>query len=111
MWSKPTKQDLSQIPPLYSDEEAELKNRIIHAHFFLGGCDWYVIEFDGNDLFFGFAILNDDYQMAEWGYFSLSDLSSLKYAFMEVDFDAHWKKRPAKEVDRIVKARSDYVLP
>ncbi len=111
MWCKPTKANLSQIPALYSDEEAELKDRIIHAHFFIGGSDWYVIEFDGEDLFFGFVILNNDYQMAEWGYFSLSELTSLKVAFMEVDFDVNWKKRPAKEVAEIVKARSDYVLP
>jgi len=39
---------------------------------FTGGCDWYITEFDGDDLFFGFAILNSDYEMAEWGYISFA---------------------------------------
>ena len=28
-------------------------------HFFIGGCDWYITEHDGDDLFWGYAILGD----------------------------------------------------
>ena len=38
-------------------------------HFFLGGCDWYIVEWNLEDqIFFGFAILTNDLEMAEWGY-------------------------------------------
>lgn len=101
MWAKPTEHQLSEIPKLYEQEKIPLQDQIVHGHYFIGGTDWYVTEFDGKDIFFGYAILNGDYFNAEWGYFSFGELKSLKVAFMEVDFDQHWKKRPAKEVDKI----------
>ena len=46
-------------------------------HFFIGGCDWYIAEYDGNNLFYGYAILNGDQQNSEWGYISFSGLKSI----------------------------------
>lgn len=75
-------------------------------HFFIGGCDWYATEYDCEDqLFFGFAILNGDLDMAEWGYFSLKELAEIKSSFVEVDRDLHWTKVQAQEVERICKAQ------
>jgi hypothetical protein len=55
-------------------------------HFFLSGCDWYAVEFDGEDVFFGFVIINNDHQNSEWGYFSLQELAALKVdGWLEVD--------------------------
>ena len=59
MWNKPSKEQLAAIPRLYETEKIGSKNKIIHLHFFIGGCDWYVAEFDGEELFFGYANLND----------------------------------------------------
>jgi hypothetical protein len=61
---------------LYSDEETPLEEKLIYGHFFIGGCDWFIAEWDGGDLFFGYANLGDD-QCAEWGYISFSELKSL----------------------------------
>lgn len=36
-------------------------------HFFIGGSDWYVVEFDGDDTFLGYVVLNGDLECAEWG--------------------------------------------
>ena len=33
----------------------------LYLHFFIGGCDWYVAEYDGDDLFWGYVILNNDH--------------------------------------------------
>jgi hypothetical protein len=75
-------------------------------HFFLGGCDWYACEYDIKDqLFFGFVILNDDYEMAEWGYFSFKELCELKVSFLEVDRDLHFPPTKAKEIEKIKKAQ------
>ena len=76
MWNKPGKEQLAKIPRLYETEKINGKDKIIYLHFFIGGCDWYIAEFDGEDLFFGFAILNDP-QNAEWGYISFQELDEI----------------------------------
>jgi len=107
MWNEPTKERLSKIPKLYETENTPLKDKLIYLHFFIGGSDWFITEHDGDDLFFGFAILNNDHRMAEWGYVSFSELRSRKVnGWLEVDceLEEYWKIRPAKEVDLIRKA-------
>lgn len=105
MWNKPSIKELNELPDFYSTEKTPLKEKMIHMHFFLGGCDWYAAECDSeSQTFFGFAILNNDYDMAEWGYFSLKELCDLKVQFLEVDRDLHFTPRKAKEIERIRKA-------
>ena len=107
MWNKPTDTELSRLPVFYSSEHVPLKEKVIHFHFFLGGCDWYAVEYSPEERnFFGFVILNNDYEMAEWGYFSLEELESIKVKWLEVDRDLHWKLRKAIEVDEIRKAQN-----
>jgi len=103
MWAKPTKRDLERIPKLYSTKDVKTGDKIVHGHFFVASCDWWVTEFDheDGDTFFGFVCLGDQ-QNAEWGYFSLSELKEIKLRGMfEVDFDKHWRKRPVREVSEI----------
>ena len=78
MWNTPSKKRLDKIPRLYEIERISLKDKIIHLHFFIGGCDWYIAEYDGGDIFFGFAILNNDEESAEWGYVCFQELRKLK---------------------------------
>ena len=104
MWNIPSKKRLEKIPKLYETEHILLKKKHIHLHFFIGGCDWYIAEYDGEDLFWGFAILNNDLQMAEWGYISFSELKSIKVDdWLEVDCELEeiWKVRKAAEIDKI----------
>lgn len=54
---------------------------------------------------FGFAILNADYQNAEWGYVSLAELKAINIQGIEVDFDIYWTPCPAGEVVTICKAQ------
>ena len=106
MWNKPSDEELLRVPKFYSSEEVPLKEKMIYMHFFIGGCDWYATEYNPEEkLFFGFAILNQDYEMAEWGYFSLEELSEIKVKWLEVDRDLYWKPRQALEVDQICKAQ------
>jgi hypothetical protein len=103
MWNIPSKKRLQQIPQLYETENIELKNKLIYLHFFIGGCDWYITEYDGDDLFWGYAILNGDDQNAEWGYISFSELKRLKIQFVEIDceLEEHWRIKPASQIDKI----------
>ena len=102
MWNVPTEKQLSKIPKLYETENTPLKDKIIHMHFFVGNCDWYIAEYDGEDLFYGFAILNGWNDSAEWGYICLSELKELKIPpGFEVDRDTFWEKTKASDIEKI----------
>ena len=101
MWNTPTKEKLDHIPRLYETDEIPLAKKIVYLHFFICGCDWYIVEYDGDDLFYGYAILNGDIQNAEWGYVSFDELKSWKLGFVEIDCDLHWIEVPAKQVPLI----------
>ena len=107
MWNTPSKQRLDFIPRLYTTDNIPTKDKLIYLHFFLGGSDWYVCEYDGKDLFWGFVILNGDFSLAEMGYFSFSELKNLRlYGGIEVDCELdHWQIRPAFEVNKICRAK------
>ena len=80
-----------------------LKDKNVFLHFFLGSADWYICEFDGEDLFFGFCILND-LTNAEWGYVSFDELRSIKVSgWLEVDceLEEFWKVKRAIEIEKI----------
>lgn len=109
MWNIPSTERLARIPRLYDyeTEHIPLQDKLIHLHFFIAGCDWYIVEYDGTDIMWGFTILNNDLHLAEWGYISLEELKSIRVAgFMEIDceLEEHWHIRPAIEVDKIRKA-------
>ena len=101
IWNEPTPDDLARIPKLYATEGTPLVEKIIYEHFFIGGCDWYIAEYDGDDLFFGYALLGDP-QNAEWGYISYRELREVKVEpGFEVDRDLHWNPRRAKQIEKI----------
>lgn len=81
-------QELRKIlPALYSQENE--KDPMIQAKFFLPGSrwTWYALEFDGEDLFFGYV----DGDFPELGYFRLSELESVRGLFnLGVERDLHW---------------------
>lgn len=104
MWNEPTKERLSRIPRLYETEHVPLQDKLVHLHFFIAGSDWFICEYDGTDLMWGFCILNQDLEMAEWGYVSFSELKSLRIqGWLEVDCETEesWEVRRAAEIDLI----------
>lgn len=62
-----------RIPPLYATEHED--DPIVYVKFFTPWTSWtwYVIEFDGNDIFFGWVEGHEQ----ELGYFSLSELEQI----------------------------------
>ena len=102
MWNEPTKEQLGKIPRLYETEKVPLKEKLIHLHFFIGECDWYISEFDGEDLFWGYAILNSDFEMSEWGYMSFDELKSIKIPpGFEIDCERDWEVKKTREIEKI----------
>lgn len=101
MWNTPALNQLNEIPRLYETEETALADKLVFLHFFIGGSDWYITEYDGEDIFFGYAILNGDLINAEWGYISFQELQGIKVGFVEIDCDLHWKVTPVRNVPLI----------
>ena len=103
MWNTPSKERLARIPGLYETEKVPLQEKYIYLHFFIGGCDWYAVEFDGQDIFWGYVVLNDDFQMAEWGYFSFKELREIRIHGIEIDceLEEYFPVRKASGIDRI----------
>ena len=93
-----TKDLRRKLPPLYSTEKCA--DPIVYAKLFTpdSGWTWYVLEFDGEDLFFGFVIGLD----SELGYFSLSELESVRGPLgLAVERDLYFKPRLLSEVKAI----------
>ena len=115
MINEPLADVLMALPRFYKTEDVDLDNKIIHMHFFIGNCNWYVAEYDGENLFFGYVNLDDPIN-AEWGYFSLTELRELcvgvtlqleaegeSTAFEighEIEWDQHWQ--PVRFIDLMV---------
>jgi len=112
MWNVPTKERLAKIPKLYETEEVSLKDKVIHLHFFIAGSDWYIAEYDGHDLFWGYAILNNDFQMAEWGYISFKEMREISINGIEIDceLEDYFPVRKASEIDKLCKG-NDWHFP
>lgn len=94
MLNEPSIKELDKLPKLYETEDVPLEEKLIHLRFFLGESSWYVAEYDGEDLFFGYVVLNGDTYNSEWGYFRLSELRELVllrvYGSLQVDTDLSW---------------------
>lgn len=80
------------IPGLY--ETDDLPRHPLSLHYFAGGCDWYIAEWDrAEDIFFGYAILNNDLENSEWGYASRPEIISLeipeRFLMINLDLRCH----------------------
>lgn len=88
----------SEIPPLYSTEHDD--DPVVHAKLFTpwSGWTWYVTEFDGEDLCFGWVVG----QTAELGYFRLSELESVRGpGGVRVERETHFSRKRLHEVRRL----------
>lgn len=102
MWNEPTQEQLAKLPRLYETEDVSLSDTPIYLHFFIGGCDWYISEYDGEDLFFGYAILNNDFENGEWGYISFEELKAIRIPpGFEIDCEVFDPPLKASEIKKI----------
>lgn len=94
-----TKEIRSRLPALYKQDG--LGNQaIVHCKFFtpFSSFTWYVMEFDGNDTFFGFVV-SDMCPEGELGYFSLRELMAQRFGPVPaVERDLHFTPRTLGEV-------------
>lgn len=101
MWNVPSQSRLDKIPRLYKTEHIPLQDKLIYLHFFIGSSDWYVAEYDGDDTFFGYVILNSDLECAEWGYFSFSELKAIRvqgWCKVDCELEECWDIRQFRDI-------------
>lgn len=81
-----TKEILKTLPALYSNENNP--DPMVRVKFFhpVSNWTWYATEYDGKDLFFGLV----DGHEKELGYFSLSELESVKVRGLGIERDMYF---------------------
>lgn len=93
------------VPELYATEPTATRDKVVYLHYFVGGCDWWLVEYDKTEaLGFGYACLGDR-AGAEWGLVSLVELEAVEVpltgAFdglsIVVERDLHWQPKTAAE--------------
>ncbi|MGZ3493351.1 MAG: DUF2958 domain-containing protein [Thermodesulfobacteriota bacterium] len=68
---------------------------------FIGDCDWFISEYDGEDLFFGYAVIGNP-EFAEWGYISFAELKQIRVPpGIEVDCELFDPPLKASEIEEI----------
>ena len=119
MQNKPSASVLAELPRLYSTDDTEVDDKIIHAHFYIGTSHWYVAEYDPDErIFFGFAILAGDRMNAEWGYIPYDEMIAIRIDAttqltvvaegdtqtgviripVEVEYDEYWTPKPFRNI-------------
>jgi hypothetical protein len=73
---------ISAIPKIGGTDS--MKEHPAKLHYFCGGTDIFICEYDGKDKMFGFNILNGDYEMAEFGYTSLSQIRRISILNLDI---------------------------
>lgn len=98
---KNIEEQVKALPKLYGTEGIKSEDKIAQLHYFYGGSDWFINEgsMDGDDedaqfLFFGYAILNGDTQMSEYGYIPRDELVNRG----KVELDFFWEPETMNQV-------------
>ena len=91
-----TKAIIAKLPALYSTESVPLEQKVAVVKFFTpwSNWTWYAVEgeqWDDDFRFFGRV----DGQESEWGYFTLSELESVRGKFgLKIERDLHFGPQP-----------------
>jgi hypothetical protein len=87
-----------KLPEIYSTQYG--KDPTVWCKYFLPMTNWtwYVTEFDGEDLFFGYVV--GDY--CELGYFRLSELTDIEGVYgLGVERHLYFDPQPLSEIKKI----------
>lgn len=88
--------------PVSYQTDGQGKNAIAYLHYFRGGSDWYITEKDIEKKqlqAFGYVVLNNDYQFAEFGYINIEELKE-----NNVELDLFWTP---KTINEIIEEKTD----
>ena len=91
-----TEEIKKKLPQLYA-QDGKGGKAVVHVKFFTPDANWtwYVTEFDGEDSFFGLV----DGHCKELGYFSLSELQSVKGPLgLPIERDLYWQPKTLDQI-------------
>jgi hypothetical protein len=85
-----TKDILGRLPKIGETSEQSAEETKVPLKLFGGQSTWFITEFDGEDMMYGFCDLGDP-QFAELGYVSFKELLSIRFQFgLSVERDKYW---------------------
>ena len=99
----PPQEILCRIPGLYETEHTSRARKKVYVHYFLGTCDWWIVELEQETgIAFGFACLGNS-QSAGWGFISLVELEEIAVGPLGfvVERDDHWQPQLVREIPEI----------
>lgn len=95
---KLTKEQIENLPKLYSQDGEEQKTAYLHFFNLLGRGDWFALEGqeqpNGDWLFFGYVKSPLGEDCDEYGYFTLNELKRVKV----IELDKYFNPTPLSEV-------------
>ena len=89
--------EMKKLPAIGETEKIDTCDKMIKFKYFCpwNSWTWYPVEFDGKDEFFG--LVDGDY--VEWGYFTLSELESVKGPYgLKIERDRYFTPIKAKDL-------------
>lgn len=87
---------IRDTPRLYATESVECAGKTVVAHYFVGGCDWYLVELDPET---GDAFGYADLGCGEWGYFNLVELEkTVVHGWLVVERDLDFRPQTATQL-------------
>lgn len=89
-----TKALRAKLPPLYANEHVADPIAVVKFFHPMSNWTWYATEFDGVDRFFGLVEGHE----TELGYFSLSELASVKVRGLGIERDLHFSPTPLSKL-------------
>lgn len=99
------KTTIEEMPKTYETEDVQIKDKVVHLHYFGGTVDAWIVERDMGDQAgqveigpqhqaFGPVTLSaESIADSEWGYISIQDLID-----NNIEIDLHWEPKTVKEV-------------
>lgn len=86
---------IAKMPKTY-EQDGKGNNAVAHLHYFIGGCDWYILEKDmerEQHQAFGYASLMPG--MAELGYISIPEVTE-----NGAELDLYWTPKTLGDIKR-----------
>ncbi|MFJ2745468.1 DUF2958 domain-containing protein [Streptomyces sp. NPDC087440] len=102
----PSVEEVASIPPLYATENTPAADKVVHLHYSVGRCDWYIAEVDPESLTaFGWAEVSPG--CGEWVYSNLAEMEGLNAQGYVIERDVTFEPVRAGDVPRINGTPSD----
>ncbi len=99
----PEEIDLITLPDLFTNEHTPMQYRMIKMHLFSDHTDWFFCEYNpAVKNLFGMVVIKNDFEHAEWGYFTMKELEDISYKIMEIKWNKRFTPRTVKNLKPLV---------